>query len=89
MFGVPSKKESDAKKRLVLGFDAGCCTCSEIARRVEERVGDRLEVISLRDPRVQEWCERALGEMLLGLQPSSRSEILKFGHGLAGGWEPN
>lgn len=39
-----------AQKHLVLGFDAGCLTCSELARKVEEQVGDRLKVRNLREP---------------------------------------
>lgn len=48
-------------RRLVLGFDAGCGTCTGLARRVEETVGDELEVRDLRDPEVAGWIERALG----------------------------
>ncbi|CAA9405816.1 MAG: hypothetical protein AVDCRST_MAG22-1553 [uncultured Rubrobacteraceae bacterium] len=48
--------------RLVLGFDAGCMTCSGLARRIEATVGDRLEVRSLTDPQVEHWREQALGE---------------------------
>lgn len=46
----------------MLGFDAGCMKCSEMARRIEERVGDRLEVESLLDPQVKEWRREVLGE---------------------------
>jgi hypothetical protein len=53
---------ASSAKRLVLGFDAGCMTCSELARRIEEQVGDKLEVRSLWDPQVEEWRKRALGE---------------------------
>ena len=49
-------------RRLVLGFDAGCMTCSELAKRIEERVGDRLEIRSLNDPLVHYWREQALGK---------------------------
>ena len=49
-------------RRLVLGFDAGCMTCSELARRIEERVGDRVEVRSLHHPQVEHWREQALGK---------------------------
>ena len=48
--------------RLVLGFDAGCMTCSEVAKRVEEQVGDQLEIRDLRDPDVTRWVEDALGK---------------------------
>lgn len=49
-------------KRLVLGFDAGCMTCSELARKIEEEVGDKLEVRSLHDQQIVHWREQALGE---------------------------
>lgn len=54
--------ETAETKRLVLGFDAGCCTCTGIAKRIEERVGDKLEVMSLRSPQIEEWRKKALGE---------------------------
>ncbi len=50
------------RKRLVLGFDAGCMSCSDLARRIEEQVGDRLEIRSLHDPQVEYWRKQALGE---------------------------
>jgi hypothetical protein len=53
---------SSDRKRLVLGFDAGCFACSSLAKRIEERVGGKIEVRSLRDPQVREWRKRALGE---------------------------
>jgi hypothetical protein len=46
----------------VLGFDAGCMKCSDLARRIEERVGDELEVRSLHHPQVEHWRERAFGK---------------------------
>jgi hypothetical protein len=49
-------------RRLVLGFDAGCMTCSGLARRIEETVGDRLEVLSLDDPTMKRWREQTLGK---------------------------
>lgn len=51
-----------ARRRLVLGFDAGCVTCSDLAKRIEEVVGGSLEVLSLYDPRVAHWREQALGK---------------------------
>ena len=48
-------------RRLVLGFDAGCGTCSDLARRIEERVGDRIEVLSLNDPMMDHWRREAFG----------------------------
>ncbi len=52
----------DRDVRLVLGFDAGCMTCSDLARRLRDQIGEKIEVLSLRDPQVQDWRERALGE---------------------------
>src|SRR5215210_2717168 len=62
--GLARRREEDAEpgRRLVLAFDAGCVTCSALARRIEERVGGRLELRSLRSPQVQEWRRRAMGE---------------------------
>lgn len=48
--------------RLVLGFDAGCMSCSNLAESIEEAVGAKLEAMSLSDPQVKEWRRRALGE---------------------------
>jgi len=59
---VERKNTQASGRRLVLGFDAGCMTCSELARRIEERVGDRLEVRSLHDPQMKHWREQALGK---------------------------
>jgi hypothetical protein len=53
---------SSGDSRLVLGFDAGCTACSELARRIEDAVGERLEVRSLHEPQVYRWREEALGE---------------------------
>lgn len=53
---------STCAKRLVLGFDAGYFTCSDLASRIEERVGEKLDVRNLRDPELQGWCEQALGK---------------------------
>lgn len=49
-------------RRLVLGFDAGCTMCSDLAQRIEERVGDKLEVRSLHDPQMEHWRTQTLGE---------------------------
>lgn len=49
-------------KRLVLGFDGGCSTCLELAKKVHEQVGDKLEVQNLRDPQLGKWRKEALGE---------------------------
>jgi hypothetical protein len=49
-------------RRLVLGFDAGCLTCSELAKKIEERVGDKIEVRSLNDPLMEHWRKEVFGE---------------------------
>jgi hypothetical protein len=59
---VEETKTQPNGRRLVLGFDAGCMTCNELAKRIEETVGDRLEVRSLNDPQVEYWREQALGK---------------------------
>lgn len=48
--------------KLVLGYDTGCTKCRELVGRIEERVGGKLEVRSLRDPQVESWRQQALGE---------------------------
>ena len=49
-------------RRLMLGFDAGCMTCSGLAKKIEEAVGDKLQVRNLHDPHMEHWREQALGE---------------------------
>lgn len=49
-------------KKLVLGFDRGCGTCLELAQRIDERLGEKLEVQNLRDPQVEGWRKRTLGQ---------------------------
>jgi hypothetical protein len=49
-------------RRLVLGFDGGCFTCTDLAQRIEERLEGKIEVKSLHDPQVAGWREQALGE---------------------------
>ena len=49
-------------RRLALGFDAGCMTCSELALRIEDRVGYRVEVRSLNDPMMDRWRGEIFGE---------------------------
>jgi hypothetical protein len=48
--------------RLLLGFDAGCTPCSDLASRVGKVVGDKLEIRSLHDPQVERWRKQVLGE---------------------------
>lgn len=49
-------------RKLVLGFDGDCVICSALARRIEEQVGNKLEVRGLREPQVDHWRKKALGE---------------------------
>jgi hypothetical protein len=55
-------KHLASAKELILGFDAGCSSCSGIATRIEERIGDKLVIRNLRDPELMEWRREALGE---------------------------
>ena len=55
-------KQTPAIRKLVLGFDAGCGTCSDLAGRVQKRVGDKLSVENLNDPKLLSWREEALGK---------------------------
>ena len=48
--------------KLILGFDGGCLTCSNLATRIREQVGDQLEIRSLHEPQVEHWRKQALGE---------------------------
>lgn len=57
-----AKAGIQGQNQLVLGFDAGCFTCSDLAARIEERVGEKLAVRNLHDPEVQAWRTEALGE---------------------------
>lgn len=57
-----ASREGSSAKRLVLGFDAGCFTCSDLAGQIEERVNGQLKVMNLSDPSVQQWRNQALGE---------------------------
>lgn len=59
---MTSEKGAHEAKRLVLGFDAGCFTCNDLASRIEERVGDKLAVRDLKDPEVHAWRREILGE---------------------------
>ena len=61
MFKVVGEQTPETRK-LVLGFDAGCGTCSDLAGRVQERVGDKLSVENLNDPQLMAWREETLGK---------------------------
>lgn len=45
--------------RWVLAFDASCGTCREISAAVARAAGNRLEVLPLRHPDVEDWRRRA------------------------------
>lgn len=45
--------------RWILAFDASCGTCREISAAVARAAGDRLEVLPLRHPDVEDWRRRA------------------------------
>lgn len=62
MQGESTRNGSTSGGRLVLGYDAGCSACTDLADRVARRVGDKLDVRNLRDPELQGWREQALGE---------------------------
>ena len=49
-------------RRLVLGFGAGCMTCSDLAQRIEEAVDGKLEIRSLSDPMMEHWRREVFGE---------------------------
>jgi hypothetical protein len=57
-----AEKKGAQAKELILGFDAECGTCSDLAQRIQERVGSKLAVRNLRDPEVEGWREEALGK---------------------------
>ena len=59
---LPEKVYREHGEKLVLGFDAGCATCSGLAASIEEAADDKLEVLPLHDPLVESWRRRALGE---------------------------
>ncbi len=58
----PADKTVPGARELVLGFDGGCATCSDLAERISEKVGGRLGVRSLHHPQVEHWREQALGK---------------------------
>jgi hypothetical protein len=46
-------------KGLVLGFDDQCSYCIDVASKIKERFGDRLEIRDLHDSEVEVWRELA------------------------------
>lgn len=53
--------EPQLSDRWVLAFDASCCQCRRIAERVRQSGGEKLDVLSLADPKVSAWRVQALG----------------------------
>lgn len=47
--------------RWILGFDASCGRCSEIAKAAKNAAGEKLEVLPLEHPDIQRWREESLG----------------------------
>lgn len=72
-------------RKLVLGFNAGCMTCSGLSKKIEEAVGDRLEVRSLHEPQVEHGVRKLWGLMHLGLLRLSRLTVSWCAHGPAQG----
>ena len=57
-----TNNQTSGARRLVLGFDAGCTTCSGLAKKIRDAVGDRLEIRSLNDPMMQHWRNEVFGD---------------------------
>lgn len=49
-------------RRLVLGFDAGCLACGELAKRMSEQIENRIDILSLTDPLMEHWRKAVFGE---------------------------
>jgi hypothetical protein len=49
------KDQSPNAVRLVLGLEARCLAYGDLAVRIDEQVGEELDVRSLRDPELQGW----------------------------------
>lgn len=58
----PANRNTPGARKLVLGFDAGCAACSDLAGRISEKVGNKIEVRSLHHAQVEHWREWALGK---------------------------
>ena len=48
--------------RYVLGFDAECSFCVEVAEEIRDRFGEHLELRDLREVEMAEWRREALSE---------------------------
>ena len=73
-------------RRLVLGFDTECMTCSGLAKDIDEAIGGRLEVRSPSDSTMEHWRRCVFGEDAPGRQSWLRSAVATFRHGPVGGW---
>ncbi|MEV4045372.1 bacteriocin fulvocin C-related protein [Streptomyces sp. NPDC049744] len=67
--------------RWVLAFDASCGACRNVASRVSDAVGDRLEILPLNHPEVRAWRETALGS-----DPVWKPTLLKIDGSSVRGW---
>ena len=48
--------------RYVLGFDAECSFCAEVAEEIRDRFGEDLELRDLREAEMAKWIREALGQ---------------------------
>lgn len=46
----------------ILGYDASCSACSQLAKQAQEIAGDKLTVMSLASIDVRQWRATALGD---------------------------
>lgn len=68
-------------EKLVLGFDAGCSTCRDLAGEVEKQSDGKVEVRNLWDPQVMQWRREALGD-----EAPWTPTLLKIKEGKVKGW---
>ena len=59
----------------VLGFDADCSFCKEVAEEIRDRFGEHLELRDLRESEMTEWRREALGE-----NPAWTPVLVKVSH---------
>ncbi len=59
MFGKTSKTKGD---QLVLGFDAACGKCSDMAKQIKRDAGPVLDIVPLRSPQMVSWREAIFEE---------------------------
>ncbi|MGW3998474.1 bacteriocin fulvocin C-related protein [Amycolatopsis sp. NPDC004772] len=53
--------EEPSAARLILAFDGTCMTCRQISVTVAAACNEKLEVLPLSDPQVEQWRHQALG----------------------------